>query len=132
MSRNWAEGARILLVEDDVLTARLIRARLELEHVEVLEARNGHEALELLKTKGADLITTDLMMPAMDGYRLIREIREMPPPLGTIPILVLSVHQGEEDMVRCLSAGADDYITKPFAPQVFIEKLWRLYARRQG
>jgi CheY-like chemotaxis protein len=71
------------------------------------------------------------MMPSMDGYRLIREIRELPPPLGTVPILVLTVQAGEEDMVRCLSSGADDYVTKPFAPQVYIEKLWRLHLRRQ-
>lgn len=119
-------------MEDDLLTARLIRARLELEGLGVLEARNGREALDLLATQSFDLVTTDLMMPAMDGYRLIREIRELPPPVGTLPILVLSVHQGEEDMVRCLSAGADDYVTKPFSPQVFVEKLWRLYQRAQG
>lgn len=129
MSRAWKEGTKVLAVEDDFLTARLIRARLEMEGIEVLEASNGMEALAILKDRGADLVSTDLMMPAMDGYRLIREIREMPPPLGNVPVLVLSVNRGEEDMVRCLSAGADDYITKPLSPQVYIEKLWRLYAR---
>ena len=117
------------MVEDDVLTARLIRARLEMENVEVLEARNGIEGLALLKSEGADLVSTDLMMPAMDGYRLIREIRELPPPLGQVPVLILSMNQNEDDMVRCLSAGADDYMTKPLSPQIYIEKLWRLYSR---
>lgn len=131
MGRNWREGARVLLVEDNPLTARLIRARLEMEGLQVLEARNGQEGLALLQSQGADLVTTDLMMPAMDGYRLIREIRELPEPLGHVPVLVLSVNSGEEDMVRCLSAGADDYMTKPFSPQVYIEKLWRLYSRHQ-
>jgi DNA-binding response OmpR family regulator len=129
MGRNWKEGTRILMVEDDVLTARLIRARLEMENVEVLEARNGIEGLALLKSEGADLVSTDLMMPAMDGYRLIREIRELPPPLGQVPVLILSMNQNEDDMVRCLSAGADDYMTKPLSPQIYIEKLWRLYSR---
>ena len=129
MGRNWAEGTTVLAVEDDLLTAKLIRARLELEGLRVLEARNGREGLELLKREGADLISTDLMMPAMDGYRLIREVRELPPPLGLRPILVLSVNSGEDDMVRCLSAGADDYVLKPLSPQVYIEKLWRLYLR---
>ena len=129
MTRNWKEGARILLAEDDPLTSRLVRARLEMEHLEVLVARNGIEALDLLKNRGADLVSTDLLMPVMDGYRLIREIRELPPPLGNVPILVLSVQQGEDEMVRCLAAGADDYITKPMSPQVFVEKLWRLFKR---
>jgi CheY-like chemotaxis protein len=132
MTRNWKEGARILLAEDDPLTSRLVRARLEMEHLEVLVARNGIEALDLLKNRGADLVSTDLLMPVMDGYRLIREIRELPPPLGNVPILVLSVQQGEDEMVRCLAAGADDYITKPMSPQVFVEKLWRLYQRRSS
>lgn len=127
--RSWSEGTKVLLVEDNPLTARLIRARLEMEGLEVLEARNGQEGLELLKAHGADLVTTDLMMPAMDGYRLIREIRELPEPLGRVPVLVLSVNSGEDDIVRCLSAGADDYMTKPFSPQVYIEKLWRLHHR---
>jgi CheY-like chemotaxis protein len=129
MGRAWAEGTTVLAVEDDLLTAKLIRARLELEGLRVLEARNGREGLELLKSEGADLISTDLMMPAMDGYRLIREIRELPPPLGNLPVLVLSVNSAEDDMVRCLAAGADDYLLKPLSPQVYIEKLWRLYLR---
>lgn len=132
MGRNWGEGTTILTVEDEPLTARLIRARLEMEGLRVLEARNGVEAMALLKEHTPDLVCTDLMMPAMDGYRLIREIRELPPPLGTVPVLVLSVNRGEEDMVRCLSAGADDYMTKPLSPQVFVEKIWRLHTRSRG
>jgi CheY-like chemotaxis protein len=133
MGRNWAEGTTILAVEDDLLTAKLIRARLEMEGVRVLEARNGLEGLSRLQENPrVDLICTDLMMPTMDGYWFIREVRELPAPHGIIPILVLSVNRGEEDMVRCLAAGADDYLTKPLAPQVFVEKLWRLYARNRA
>ncbi len=132
MGREWAEGTTVLAVEDDLLTAKLIRARLELEGLRVLEARNGREALDLLLAERPRLVSTDLMMPAMDGYRLIREIRDLPGPLGRTPILVVSVNSGEDDMVRCLSAGADDYILKPLSPQVYIEKLWRLYLRTRG
>ena len=132
MERLWPGGTTVLAVEDDLLTAKLIRARLELDGLRVLEARNGREGLELLKSEGADLVSTDLMMPSMDGYRLIREIRELPPPLGRVPILVLSVNSGEDDLVRCLAGGADDYIQKPLSPQVYIEKLWRLYLRSRS
>lgn len=129
MLAPFPDGTRILVVEDDMLTARLLRARLELEGLVVLEARNGREALEILRQGPVDLVSTDLTMPAMDGYRLIREIRELPPPMGRVPMLVLSVNQAEEDIVRCLAAGADDYMTKPLSPQIYVQKLRRLHAQ---
>jgi CheY-like chemotaxis protein len=126
MARDWKEGTTILVVEDNLLTARMIRSRLELEGLRVLEAPNGIEALEILRREQVDIISTDLMMPAMDGFRLIQEIRNLPGDQGRVPILVVSSNQNEQDMVRCLSAGADDYITKPISPQVYIERVWRL------
>ncbi len=126
MARAWQEGTTILVVEDNLLTARMIRSRLELEGLRVLEAPNGLEALDILRREFVNLISTDLMMPAMDGFRLIQEIRALPGDQGKVPILVVSSNQNEQDMVRCLSAGADDYITKPISPQVYIERVWRL------
>jgi CheY-like chemotaxis protein len=131
MARSWGEGTTVLLVEDNLLTARMIRSRLEMEGLSVLEAHNGLEGLELIRTQRVDLVSTDLMMPAMDGFRLIQEIRDMPPPKGKVPVLVVSSNQNEQDMVRCLAAGADDYITKPISPQVFIERMWRLHQRHR-
>ena len=129
MAHNWTPGTTILAVDDDPLTLLLLRARLELEGLRMLQASNGQEALDLLKTEHVDLVITDLMMPAMDGFRLIREIQELPQPTGYVPIIVLSVTHNEEDMVRCLSAGADDYLTKPLSPQILVEKLWRILQR---
>jgi CheY-like chemotaxis protein len=126
MARDWKEGTTILVVEDNLLTARMIRSRLELEGLRVLEAGNGLDALELLKREKVDIISTDLMMPAIDGFRLVQEIRALPGEQAKVPILVVSSNQNEQDMVRCLAAGADDYITKPISPQVYIERVWRL------
>lgn len=131
MARSWGDGTTVLLVEDNLLTARMIRSRLEMEGLTVLETHNGLEGLELLRTHRVDLVSTDLMMPAMDGFRLIQEIRDLPAPKGKVPILVVSSNQNEQDMVRCLAAGADDYITKPISPQVFIERMWRLHQRHR-
>lgn len=131
MSRAWPADTRVLLVEDNLLTARMIRSRLEMEGLTVLEAHNGLEGLELLRAEPVALVSTDLMMPAMDGFRLIQEIRDLPAPKGKVPILVVSSNQNEQDMVRCLAAGADDYITKPISPQVFIERMWRLLQRHR-
>jgi len=129
MSRTWPVGTKVMVVEDDPATARIIQARLEMEGLQVLVAFNGMEALQLMQQESVDLITTDLMMPAMNGFRLVQEIRDLPPPAGRIPILLISSNQNEQDMVRCLAAGADDYMTKPISAQILIERLWRLLQR---
>lgn len=129
MSRLWPECTKVLVVEDDPATARIIQARLEMEGLQVFVAFNGTEGLEILHREAIDLITTDLMMPAMNGFRLVQEVRDLPPPKGRIPILLISSNQNEQDMVRCLAAGADDYVTKPISVQVLVERLWRLFER---
>ena len=117
------------MVEDDAATARIIQARLEMEGLSVFTASNGVDGLETLQQQDIDLVTTDLMMPAMNGFRLVQEIRDLPPPKGRVPILLISSNQNEQDMVRCLAAGADDYITKPISAQVLVERLWRMLQR---
>ena len=129
MSRVWPGNTKVLVVEDDQATARLIRARLEMEGLKVFMAANGVEGLEILHREEIGLITTDLMMPAMNGFRLVQEVRDLPPPKGRVPILLISSNQNEQDMVRCLAAGADDYITKPLSAQVLVERLWRMHQR---
>lgn len=129
MSRCWPEHTTVLVVEDDFTTARIIQARLEMEGLKVLVAFNGVEGLETLNREAIDLITTDLMMPSMNGFRLVQEVRDLPPPKGRIPILLISSNQNEQDMVRCLAAGADDYMIKPISVQVLVERLWRLFER---
>ena len=129
MSRIWPVNTRVLVVEDDQSTARIIQARLEMEGLTVFVAFNGVEGLEILQREDIDLITTALMMPAMNGFRLVQEVRDLPAPKGLVPILLISSNQNEQDMVRCLAAGADDYMTKPISAQVLVERLWRLHQR---
>ena len=129
MSRVWPEGTQMLVVEDDQATARIIQARLKMEGLTVFVAFNGVEGLEILHREEIDLVTTDLMMPAMNGIRLVQEIRDLPPPKGRVPILLISSNQNEQDMIRCLAAGADDYMTKPISASVLVERLWRMHQR---
>lgn len=126
--RDWAPGTTVLYVEDDPLTARLIHAALEREGLRALAASNGGDGLALLKRHRVDLVSTDLMMPNMDGFWLIREIRELPDsPLNQVPILVLTENGSEEDILRCLACGADNYLVKPFSPQAYLDMLWRFH-----
>ena len=129
MSRNWPEHTTVLVVEDDPSTSRIIRARLEMEGLKVFVAFNGLEGLEILHREPIDLVATDLMMPAMNGFRLVQEIRDLPAPKGRVPILLVSSNQNEQEMIRCLAAGADDYMTKPISVQLLVERLWRLFER---
>lgn len=134
MSRRWPENTTVLVVEDDQATTRIIQARLEIEGLKVFTAMNGVQGLEVLHREAIDLVTTDLMMPAMNGFRLVQEIRDLPPPKGRVPILLISSNQNEQDMVRCLAAGADDYMTKPISSSMLVERLWRMFerSRQQG
>jgi DNA-binding response OmpR family regulator len=118
-----------LVVEDDQATARMLQVRLEMEGLKVLVAQNGVEGLAALQREPIQLIVTDLMMPAMNGFRLVQEVRDLPPPHGRIPIMLISSSKHEQDMVRCLAAGADDYMTKPISVQLLVERLWRLFER---
>ena len=129
MTRTWPDNTWVLLAEDDALTASLLRSRLQMEGLNVLLAVNGQEALDFLQEQWVNLVVTDLMMPAMNGFRLIQEIRQLPAPQGQLPILVISANQNEQDMVACFSAGADDFMSKPVSIPLLLERLWRL-ARR--
>jgi DNA-binding response OmpR family regulator len=107
----------------------MLQVRLEMEGLKVLVAQNGVEGLAALQREPIQLIVTDLMMPAMNGFRLVQEVRDLPPPHGRIPIMLISSSKHEQDMVRCLAAGADDYMTKPISVQLLVERLWRLFER---
>ncbi|MBP1627394.1 MAG: heme response regulator HssR [Holophagaceae bacterium] len=127
--KHWPEGTKVLVVEDSAATAHLFSARLKMEGIDVLTARNGLEALEVLKLEPISIVVTDLMMPGMDGYRLVREIRQMAQPLASMPIIVVSSNQRESEQVRCFEAGADEYMTKPISLPLLVERIYRLLRR---
>lgn len=103
----------ILVVDDEPRMIRFIRMNLELEGYQVIEARNGIQALEQARQYLPDLMIMDVMMPEMDGFETLRAIRE----ISTVPVILLTVKSDEEDKIRGLEYGADDYITKPFSPR---------------
>jgi DNA-binding response OmpR family regulator len=101
----------VLVVEDDVRTLRLERFVLEEEGFSTLEANSGEEALEKLKQETPLLILLDIGLPGMDGFTTCQRIRES----YQIPIIMVTAEDRDEDKVRGLELGADDYVTKPFA-----------------
>ncbi len=104
------DAKRILVVDDEPRMIGFIRMNLELEGYQVLEAHNGLEALEIIRTQLPDLVLLDVMMPELDGFEALRMLREF----SNIPVIMLTAKGEEDDKVYGLELGADDYVTKPF------------------
>jgi two-component system OmpR family response regulator len=116
----------VLLVEDDGPLARTLRKALEEEHFAVDVATDGHEALALALEIAFDAIVLDLMLPGMDGWQVLEQLRRAG---RRTPVLVLTARDTVNDKVRGLNAGADDYLTKPFALSELIARLRAMHRR---
>lgn len=107
--------SRVLICDDESDIVSALRIYLESESIEVSEASNGKEALDLMESpegKDIQLILLDVMMPVMDGIRAMSEIRK----ISNVPIIMLTAKSEDADKVMGLTIGADDYVTKPFNP----------------
>jgi two-component system KDP operon response regulator KdpE len=102
---------RILIVDDDAAIRATLAEQLASRDYEITSAADGGEGFDRFRLDPPDLVLTDLAMPAVDGYELIRRIRSV----SAVPILVLSVRGGDAEKVRALDLGADDYVVKPFS-----------------
>lgn len=103
--------AKILVVDDERPIRRFLRTSLSVFGCEIEEAVDGQEAITLMAAHHPDLVILDLSLPDMDGVEVLRRIREW----SQVPIIILSVRDGESDKISALDAGADDYLTKPFS-----------------
>ncbi|HEC21864.1 MAG TPA: response regulator transcription factor [Chloroflexi bacterium] len=110
---------RILVVDDERRMINFIRMNLELEGFQVLEATNGIEALDMVRKHIPDLIILDVMMPQLDGFEVLRMLREF----SNTPVIMLTAKGEEEDKVRGLELGADDYVTKPFGARELVSRV---------
>jgi two-component system, OmpR family, KDP operon response regulator KdpE len=112
-------GSRILVVDDDPQIRRVVRTTLVAQGYEVGEARTGKEAVEKHSQQRFDLILLDVNMPGMGGLETCRELRSS----SDVAIIMLTVRNAEEDKVRALDAGADDYVTKPFSTPELLARI---------
>lgn len=119
---------RILVVDDDVHTQKLIKTVLEDEKYYVLTASNGEEALDIIDKEYIDLVVLDIMMPKMDGYEFTSVLREGN---STLPILMVSAKQLPSDKKRGFLVGTDDYITKPIDEEEMVLRIKALLRRAQ-
>ncbi len=119
---------RILVIDDDPLIVELVQTTLELEGYPVLVARDGEEGLRAVEAEHPDLVISDVMMPKLDGFEVVRRIRSDPLVKNT-PLIILSARGDEEDRIRGLDLGADDYMTKPFAPRELVARVGAMVRR---
>jgi signal transduction histidine kinase len=127
--KGAAERTRILLAEDNADMREYVSRLLE-ERFDVVTASNGEEALEAAIAHPPDLILSDVMMPGLDGFGLLAEVRKRPE-TSTVPVILLSARAGEESRVEGLTAGADDYLIKPFTARELMARVGAHVAMKQ-
>jgi two-component system KDP operon response regulator KdpE len=113
------ETKLILVVDDEPRMVRFVQMNLELEGYQVSTAGDGMEAIDKVREGIPDLVILDIMMPEMDGYETLERIRQ----ISNVPVIMLTVKAEEEDKVRGLELGADDYVTKPFSPRELMSRV---------
>lgn len=121
------EAKLILVVDDEPRMRRFMRMNLDLEGYRVIEAENGLEAVNRVRDDLPDLVLLDVMMPELDGFEALRLIRET----SSVPIIMLTVKGDEDDRVRGLELGADDYVTKPFSPRELASRIKAVLRRTE-
>ena len=128
MTSTQFTNRRILVVDDEERMARFIRLNLEHDGFQVIEAYNGMEAIHALRDNMPDVIILDVMLPDLDGFEVLRLVRE----ISGIPVIMLTAKGEEDDRVRGLELGADDYVTKPFSPRELVSRVKAVLRRTES
>ncbi|GCE16186.1 response regulator transcription factor [Tengunoibacter tsumagoiensis] len=122
-----AKKTTILVADDDPQLVRLMARNLQFEDYDVLTASDGEEALEKVESELPDLIVLDVMMPKFDGFTVCSRVREF----SNVPIIIVTARGNEQDRIRGLDLGADDYLTKPFSVDELLARVRAVLRRSQ-
>ena len=123
-----ARGPRsILIVDDEPHLVRAVRMYLELQGFAVFGAQSGEEALEVVRDRLPDLVVLDVMLPGLDGFETLQELRRV----SNVPVIMLTSMAEEDDSVKGLSMGADDYLTKPFSQNELVARIQAVLRRAE-
>ena len=118
---------RVLVIDDDALLVRLIEYNLCQAEIEVLKAYSGYEGISLVRTKQLDLVILDIVLPDINGWEVLERIRQ----ISKVPILMLTIMEKENDIVRSLDSGADDYCTKPVGMRELVARVEAIFRRAE-
>jgi DNA-binding response OmpR family regulator len=122
-----AKKPLVVVADDDPQLLRLVTRNLQLEDFEVVGASDGQQALERIEEKAPDLVILDVMMPKLDGFTVCERVREF----SAVPIIIVTARGQDQDKVRGLDIGADDYLTKPFSVDELLARVRAVLRRSQ-
>jgi DNA-binding response OmpR family regulator len=122
-----AKKTKILVADDELKLLRLVTRNLELEGYATLAATDGQEALALIETHDPDLLLLDVMMPKLDGFSVTQRVREF----SSVPIIIMTARGDDQDKIRGLDLGGDDYLTKPFNVDELLARVRAVLRRSQ-
>src|ERR1700687_1770800 len=122
-----AKNTTLVAADDDPGLLRLMARNLQLEGFDVLAASDGQQALELIENHAPDLVILDVMMPKVDGFTVCSRVREF----SAVPIIIVTARGQDQDKVRGLDLGADDYLTKPFSVDELLARVRAVLRRSQ-
>ena len=117
---------KILLVEDNVLNQKVVMFNLKRLNCEITTASNGHEAIDKIKAGSFDLVLMDIILPGKNGFEITGEIRELEKERGVespVPIVSLTANTLDNDREKCIAAGMNDYLSKPFTAEQLVDKV---------
>jgi two-component system, OmpR family, KDP operon response regulator KdpE len=118
----------VLVADDDAPILRLVRTKLQSDGYGVITAMNGEEAVAAFERERPDIVVLDLMMPVMDGYEAMQQIRQS----ADVPVVILTARSAGPEKIRGLDLGADDYVTKPFNPEELSARIAAVLRRTSG
>jgi len=128
MSDESFRNRVILVVDDEERMARFVHLNLEHDGFKVVEAYRGLQAIQALRDSLPDLVLLDVMLPDLDGFEVLKMIREV----SSVPVIMLTAKGEEDDRVRGLELGADDYVTKPFSPRELVSRVRAVLRRAES
>jgi two-component system KDP operon response regulator KdpE len=118
---------KVLVIDDDVLLARLIEHNLSQIKVEVLKAYTGYDGISAVRSQQPDLVILDIVLPDIDGWEVLQRIRQV----SKVPIIMLTIKESEDDIVQALNHGADDYCTKPVGMAELSARVQAIFRRAE-
>ncbi len=127
-SGSALEDRTILVVDDEPRIVRFVQLHFEMKGARVIGASSGSEGLEMIREQLPDLVVLDVNMPGMDGFETLAELRR----ISEVPVIMLTVQAGEQDRIRGLDLGADDYLAKPFSPAELVSRAQAVLRRVQA
>ncbi|MGB0386048.1 MAG: response regulator transcription factor [Ardenticatenaceae bacterium] len=127
MNKSVLQNRLVLVTDDEQRIIRFVRVNFEMKGARVIEANDGSECLEQVRKHLPDLVVLDVMMPEMDGFETLRELRTF----SDVPVIMLTVQAEEEDRIKGLDLGADDYMAKPFSPAELVSRAQAVLRRIQ-